>query len=155
MNRTIARVIFLLPLLLVCGVIAWSVLDDRAAWPVASQEYLFWYRAQLPETKLLFNGIGSLGLFVFVLSTIGLVLFWSPARYAYVVSVVLLIGGDIPAIPVLASGPGYFLNQVSTLALGLTLGMLFLDPVAQLFQRAFAQQGAPGDGPRPTGSARP
>ncbi len=138
MNRTVARLIFLLPLLLVFVLFGWSLLDDRSTWPVAAQEYLYWFRSQPAETALAFSSLGLLGVIALILSTIGLVLFWPPARYLYLVSAVLALMGDIPTIPILVSAPGYVLNQASTLALGVTVTVIFFGPANKFFERDVA-----------------
>lgn len=135
MNRATVRVLFLVPLVIaVLGTM--SIFGDHSGWPQPAQIYLNWYRSQpLSGTVLFLNRAALLGLLGLALSTVGLLFFWSPARYVYLASLVLVLFGEIPDIPILASGWENLLNAVGNIVVGTNVALMFAGPAVQYFRR--------------------
>src|SRR5665213_128099 len=104
MTRNQLRVLFILPLLLtVLGIVVIETAPEN--WPQTAQDYLQWNLSQkLAPVYYLLNRAAMVGLLGLVASTIGLTLFWGPARYIYVASLLLTFGGDLADIPLLIDG---------------------------------------------------
>jgi hypothetical protein len=61
-------------------------------------------------------------------------MFWSPARYIYLVSLLLALSDQAVTLPVLISGWENFLDNVAQISIGLNLGLLFSMPGRTYFE---------------------
>ena len=135
MNRATLRVVFLVPII-VTFLGAMNIFGDHSGWPQPAEAYLNWYRSQpLSGIELVLNRVSLLGLLGLALSTIGLLFFWSPARFAYIVSLVLILFGEAPIVPILAGGWEHLLNAIGNIVVGAVVVLVFTGPAAQYFHK--------------------
>jgi hypothetical protein len=136
MNRASLRIVFLLPAVIGCF-IAIGMFGEHADWPRPAQVYLDWYtREPLLGTDLLFNRVALVGVLGLVLSTVGLLFYWSPARYAYLLSLVLSLFGEAPGVPVIAGGVVHLLDVVANIGAGAVIALVFFGPASHYFHKA-------------------
>ena len=132
MNKPLLRALFLIPVI-VGGLEALSIFGDRAM-PQQAQDYLRWYLSQpLKGSELVVNRLGMIGLFGIASSTLGLLFFWSPARYVYLASLLLVLPNEFVVVPTLITGWENFLDNVGQITIGLNLGLMFSQPGATYF----------------------
>jgi hypothetical protein len=90
--------------------------------------------------------LGALMLPVLILalvSSIGLLLFWSPARWLYAIGVLVSIPATLVLGPDVASAPAATLFMLAEVTSGVIMAAMFLPPVARHFEPA-AGQASPG-----------
>ena len=136
MNRAILRIFFLIPM--VCLALdAISVFGSHPTWPQPALDYLAWYRSTpLMGAAFVANRIAMVGFVGLIVSSIALVVFWSPARYIYVASLVLLLVGDYVDLPMLVGGWEIILDDLAKLFAGANVVLMFSGIGAQYFARA-------------------
>jgi hypothetical protein len=66
-------------------------------------------------------------------STVGLLFFWSPARYFYLASLLLVLPDQVVTLPVLINGWENLLDNVAQITAGLNLGLTFSQPGSTYF----------------------
>jgi hypothetical protein len=132
-TRNQLRVLFIVPLVLtVLGILIIETAPQR--WPQAARDYLQWNLSQkLTPVYYLLNRAAIVGLLGLVASTIGLMLFWGPARYIYVASLLLTIGGDLADIPLLVDGWAKVLESTAQTLIGLNIALIFTGGSARQF----------------------
>ena len=133
MSRAQLRILFLLPVIFgVAG--AFGFFGGQTAWPEPAQAYFQWYLNQpLPPTGFFLNRAAAIGLLGLLLSTAGLLIFWSPARYIYLASLLLTFLGEVPDVPVLVGGWGKLLEVWAQTLIGVNLALIFFSPGKQYF----------------------
>src|SRR5207245_1876001 len=125
MSRNHLRVLFLLPVIL-GSIGAADILGIQPKWPPEAQAYVQWYASQpLTLTAFLLNRAAFAGLLALVASTIGLVFFWSPARYIYVAALLLTFLGEVTDIPTLVGGWTKLLEAVAQTLIGVNVALVF------------------------------
>lgn len=136
MNRAILRIFFLIPA--VCLALdAISVFSSHPDWPQPALDYLAWYRSTpLFGAAFIANRIALIGFAGLLVSSLALVFFWSPARYIYVTSWVLILVGDYVDLPMLAGGWEIILDDLAKLFAGANVVLMFSGVGAQFFMRA-------------------
>lgn len=86
------------------------------------------------KSSLVF-GVATLSTIILVISFIGLLIFWSPARYLYLANFLL----TIPFIPFLGtavmSGPEKTLQDIANISSGLIVALIFFSPIKERFVR--------------------
>jgi hypothetical protein len=124
-TRNQLRILFALPVLLTFIVIAMFELG-RATWPPESTAYFRWYINQ-PSSQLdfLMNRLGLVGLVGLFAASIGLMLFWSPARYVYVFALVLTFAGDFSSVPGLVGGWSKVIESIAQTLIGINIDWSF------------------------------
>ena len=82
MTKALFRFVLLVPAIAIILGVWIMFFGDNSSWPDAARQYFEWYVAQ-PLTPYEFwrSKIGLLGLLGTLVSTLGIVLFWSPAIY--------------------------------------------------------------------------
>jgi len=133
MRRNQLRVLFIVPIIL--GAIgAADIFGTHAGWPSEAQAYFQWYLSQpLSATAFLVNRAAVAGLIGIVLSTIGLLCFWSPARYLYLAALLLSFSGEVTDVPVLVGGWVKLLEAIAQTLIGVNLALIFTAPGASHF----------------------
>jgi hypothetical protein len=133
MTRNQLRVLFILPLVLtVLGIVVIETAPEK--WPQAARDYLQWNLSQkLAPVYYLLNRAAIVGVLGLVASTIGLMLFWGPARYIYVASLLLTFGGDLADIPLLIDGWAKVLESIAQTLIGLNIALIFTGESARHF----------------------
>ena len=133
MSKSLLRILFLIPV--IAGLLAATSFFGNHSLPQPAEEYLRWYMNQpLEGAELILNRMALIGLVGMVASTIGLIMFWSPARYIYLVSLLLALSDQAVTLPVLISGWENFLDNVAQISIGLNLGLLFSMPGRTYFE---------------------
>jgi hypothetical protein len=134
MNKNLARFLFLFPL--VAGFLgAFHMFGDRHLPPQAQQYFEWFVHQPHSDVSFFFNRLAFAGLVGLALSTIGLLFFWKPAKYIYVLSLLLVLPDQAPAIPVLVTGFEHFLDNLVEIMVGLNIGLIFSQPVSSYFSR--------------------
>ena len=133
MSRNQLRLIFILPIVfLILGIVAFEMAP--AKWPQPAQDYLQWNLSQkLTPLYYFLNRAAVVGLLGLVASTVGLVLFWGPARYIYVASLLLTFGGDFGDLPVLVDGLAKVLESITQTLIGVNIALIFTGETARQF----------------------
>ena len=85
---------------------------------------------------LIANRIAMVGFVGLLVSSVALVFFWSPARYLYVASWILILVGDYVDLPMLAGGWETILDDLAKLFAGANVVLMFSSVGAQYFARA-------------------
>jgi len=136
MNRAILRIFFLVPVACL-ALDAISVFGSHPDWPQPALDYLAWYRSTpLMGAAFIANRIALIGFVGLLVSSIALVVFWSPARYLYAASWVLILVGDYVDLPMLAGGWETILDDLAKLFAGANVVLMFSSVGAQYFTRA-------------------
>jgi hypothetical protein len=134
MTKMSFRVLVSIPAVVTIVAIALMLVREHSDWPAPALQYEAAVRL-MPFTSaekwITLLSIGSL--LGAIASTVGLVLFWSPARYAYLLFVVCAVLVDIPLTPVLVGMPEAFLDNVAKFLFGLCLGLIFTEPCKSWF----------------------
>lgn len=133
MTRFQLRILFLLPVVL--GVVAaLGIFGAHPQWPEPAQAYLAWF-LQEPLTPMAFllNRASAVGLLGVLISTVGLLFFWGPSRYTYLVSLLLSFLGAVPDVPVLVGGWDYLIDGVVQTLLGINVALIFSGSGRQYF----------------------
>jgi hypothetical protein len=79
--------------------------------------------------------LALVGLVGMLVSTIGLLLFWSPARYVYIASIFCVLPDQFTALPTLITGWENLLDNFGQLSIGLNIGLVFAQPGRRYFRR--------------------
>ena len=128
MNKNLFHLLLALPIVLISLSLIRSGMVHYS-WPDEAVAYLNWYRSQpLSNTELLVIPIANGGLVLFVLSTIGLMMFWPPSRYLYVASIIMVFAGDAVSamgVPVVFGGWDALLDSLSSILVGINIGLVF------------------------------
>ena len=134
MTRNHLRVLFILPLVLtVLGIVVIETAPEK--WPQPAHDYLQWNLSQkLAPVYYLLNRVAIVGLLGLAASTIGLMLFWAPARYIYVASLLLTLGGDLADIPLLIDGWAKVLESIAQTLIGVNIALIFTGESALQFR---------------------
>ncbi|HEY6281558.1 MAG TPA: hypothetical protein VIW72_07200 [Burkholderiales bacterium] len=136
MNRAILRIFFLVPAAFL-ALDAISVFGSHPDWPQPALDYLAWYRSTpLMGAAFIANRIAMVGFVGLLVSSIALVVFWSPARYLYAASLVLILVGDYIDLPMLAGGWETILDDLAKLFAGANAVLMFSSIRAPYFTRA-------------------
>ena len=128
MSKSLLRSFFLLPV--IAGLLAVTSSFGHHSLPQPAEEYLRWYMSSQPleGSELILNRMALVGLAGIVASTIGLIMFWSPARYIYIASLLFALSDQVVTLPILVTGWENFLDNVAQIAIGLNLGLMFSMP---------------------------
>ena len=137
MTKLYFRIIVLVPVVALLAA-AWVILfNGHPSWPEAAQQYVAWYRGSAPTVFEYWSArLGLIGLLGITASSIGVILFWGPARYAYVAFAVLAVAAELPTTPVLVGLPDVPLDNLAKIFLGMSLALMFTNPCAAWFHRA-------------------
>jgi len=136
MTKLRFRIIVLIPA--VTLLLAMWMIFGRANpdWPEPAIQYLVWYYGSSPTPFEFWAAkAGLLGLLGILASSVGVFLFWSPARYSYLVFTLLAVIADLPTTPVLVGLPDVFLDNLIKIFLGICLALMFTQPCATWFAR--------------------
>lgn len=133
MSKLLARILFFIPMLIMAlGLL--SALGHEVALPKPAQDYLSWYLNQpLDVWHWLVNRIAAAGILGLVLSTFGLMFFWPPARYFYVVSTVFMMLGNISDVPILETSYQLIIDDMLGIFVGLNIGLIFSVSMVRFF----------------------
>jgi hypothetical protein len=125
---------------LLCCTFAYSLYSAQvavAALPELAASYVEWLRQQ-PLTgpqALSIKMAPVLHVLVFV-SALGSALLWSPARYAFALTIAALITGEAAwSAPLIVSGHHVMLDNVVLLLSGMVLAVMFSEPLDAEFSR--------------------
>ena len=111
-------------------------LTDHSSWPQPALTYWTWYKSQpVPLPFYVAYFVAIVALIGWGLTTLGLWLFWSPARYIYGAFFALNLLGDFTYFPTLAAGWERLLNDLAQLAIGAILALIFASPGRDFFRR--------------------
>ena len=134
MTKALFRFVLLVPAIAIILGVWIMFFGDKSSWPDAARQYFEWYVAQ-PLTPYEFwrSKIGLLGLLGTLVSTLGIVLFWSPARYIYVASAVVIVIANVPEAPVVVGGWVPFFDDVAQIFIGVSVALMFSEPAASWF----------------------
>jgi hypothetical protein len=134
MTKLAFRIVVLAPFIATI-VGAWVISGaERADWPEPAVRYLAWYRSSAPTTFEFWTArLGLVGLVGMLVSSIGVVLLMSWARYVYVLSVAAAIVAELHTTPVLVNFPDALLDNLSKLGAGLSIALMFTSPCADWF----------------------
>ena len=136
MTRLRFRILVLIPAISL--LLAMWIILGRAApdWPAPAMQYLTWYQGSAPTTFEFWSArIGLLALLGIVASSVGVLLFWSPARYSYLAFALLAVIAEVPTTPVLVGMPDVLLDNLAKIFLGICLALMFTPPCAAWFAR--------------------
>ena len=136
MTKLRFRIFILVPAIsLLLGM--WIILGREAPnWPEPAMQYLAWYQGSAPTAFEFWTPrIGLLAMLGVVASSVGVLLFWSPARYFYVAFALLAVIAEVPTTPVLVGMPDVFLDNVTKIFIGICLALMFSQPCAAWFTR--------------------
>jgi len=138
MNRNIFRLLLLVPVS--CLILsALEVFGNHENWPIEALTYDEWFINQpLADTAYILNRIGIAALLLMLISTIGLLLFWSPSRYIYVLSIFVALLAESPIfgnmdLPILIGKYQPILESVTGIASGMIIALLFTNPIKGYF----------------------
>jgi hypothetical protein len=137
MTKLLFRIIVLTPAItLLLGM--WVILGRaNPDWPEPAMQYLAWYRGSSPTAFEFWSArAGLLGLLGIMASSVGVLFFWSPARYSYVAFALLAVIAELPTTPVLVGLPDMILDNLTKIFLGICLALMFTQPCAAWFARA-------------------
>ncbi len=137
MTKLYFRIIVLVPVIALLTS-AWVILlTDHIAWPEAAKHYVAWYQSTAPTAFEYWSArVGLVGLLGIIATSIGVLVFWGPARYAYVAFALLVVAAELPTTPVLVGLPEVPLDNLAKIFLGLSLALMFTHPCSLWFRRA-------------------
>lgn len=139
MTKFYFRVVVAMPLVAVLLTMWIAFSGVRPDWPEPALQYVAWYQNSLPTPfEYWIARLGMLGLVGLLISSLGVILLWSPARFLYVVSVVVAVVAEIPGTPVLIGMPEILLDNVAKIFLGVTIALIFTHPCAEWFTKSRA-----------------
>jgi len=136
MTKLLFRIVVAIPI--VATLLMWLIIgSDRTGWPEPALQYLAWYRSsELSAIEFWASRIGMLGIFGTLISSIGVFLFWSPARFVYAAAVSITLCMELhPTTPFLVGTPDAFFGDLVSICLGLVLALMFTQPCSGWFRR--------------------
>ena len=137
MTRAAFRICVLIPVVTLV-VSAWAILvRGHPHWPEAALQYVAWYQGSAPTAFEYWSArAGLVGLLGLLASSTGVLLFWSPAHYAYLGSSLLAVVAELPTTPVLVGRRRVPLDNLAKIFLGVSLALMFTQPCSPWFSRA-------------------
>jgi len=136
MTKLRFRILVLIPAIsILLGM--WVILGrENPDWPAPAIQYLQWYQSTAPTAFEFWSArIGMLALLGILVSSVGVLFLWSPARYAYLAFALLAVIAEAPTTPVLVGMPDVLLDNLSKIFLGICLALMFTQPCAAWFVR--------------------